>query len=291
MESYPDRFVRREVAALKVTCINAGCGWNGNLECYDDHVNSCPFRPIRCGNDGCNRDVAACHLAHHEQQECCHGRVMCQYCNSPETMGSLQDHLDICPDVPVRCANCGIENIPRGQLSCHKDPVGGECAANYCPFRKYGCTCDELMSRQDLNRHLTEGFSAHLLLLVRLLEGGSHQNQEQAAAPEGSVRQVLRSAEAEIEAHSWALSTHYRRLGELDDELRTLVDALAGVAEGIQQVNNTNAAQMQEISALRNRVDRLEVTVQRQDATINDLLQLVRAVFRYPQLSSVVRRV
>lgn len=35
MESYPDRFVRREVAALKVTCINAGCGWNGNLECYD----------------------------------------------------------------------------------------------------------------------------------------------------------------------------------------------------------------------------------------------------------------
>ena len=149
----------------------------------------------------------------------------------------------------------------------------------------------DLMTREALNRHLTQGFNAHLLFLVRLLEGGFHRNQEQAAAPEGSVRQDLHTAEEEIRAHNWALSTHYRWLGELDDELRTLVDALARVADEIQQVNTTLTAQLEENLALRIRVDRLEATVERQGATINDLLQFIRPFLRYPQRSTVVRRV
>lgn len=141
------------------------------------------------------------------------------------------------------------------------------------------------MNHEALTRHLTEGFHLHLFLLVSLLKGGSRQTG--VPPPDGSVRQDLHSAEAEIVAHSWALSAHYRQLRELDGEVKTLIDALAEVVGGFDQLSATNTAQMQEISGLKNRVEQLETTVQRQDTTINILLQLIGAFLHLPQQSTL----
>lgn len=143
------------------------------------------------------------------------------------------------------------------------------------------------MSREALSRHLSDGFGSHLLLLWRLLEEVVSQNHHQAPPAEGSVRQDLRRVEAETEAHNWALSTHYRQLGELKGQVRTLVNTSAGLANGFHQVSATNAAHVQEMSALRNRVEQLEQQVAQQDVNINVLVQFIGTILRYPQHSTV----
>ena len=162
----------------------------------------------------------------------------------------------------------------------------------------FSCICvsfsneQELMSREALTRHLTESFNSHLLLLLHLLAYSRHQSREEAP-PQGSVRQELRTAEAEIEAHSWALSVHYKQLRDLNSEVKTLVEALVGVVSGLEQVSNTaqvsNIAQLQEIAALKNRVERLEATVERQNETNSALLEFIGALFRLPQHSAGAR--
>lgn len=131
------------------------------------------------------------------------------------------------------------------------------------------------MSREALSRHLIEGFGSHHLPLGRRLEEVVNQNHHQVPPAEGSVRQDLRRVEAETEAHNWALSTHYRQLGELEGQVRTLVNTSAGLAAGLHQVSATNTAHVQEMSALRNRVEQLEATVAQQDVNITVLVQFI----------------
>ena len=138
------------------------------------------------------------------------------------------------------------------------------------------------MSREALSRHLTEGFGSHLLLLWRLLEEVVSQNHHQALPAEGSVRQDLCRVEAETEAHNWALSTHYRQLRELEGQVTTLVNTSAGLATGLHQVSATNAAHVQEMSALRNRVEQLEAMVAQQGVNFNVLVQFIGTILRYP---------
>ena len=93
------------------------------------------------------------------------------------------------------------------------------------------------------------------------------RHQTRVPPSEGSVRHDLCAAKTEIAAHSWALSAHHRQFRELDGEVKTLVDVLAGVVGVLNQVSATNTSPMQEVSALKNRVERLEATIQCQDTT------------------------
>ena len=139
------------------------------------------------------------------------------------------------------------------------------------------------MSHEALIRHLADGLDSHLALVVRLFEGGSNQNNRGHVGPlDGSLRQDLRRAEANIEAHNFALSTHYRQLGELGSEVKRLIDTLAGVGTRLDQVSTTTSGNIQEMSTLRNRVERLETTVARQDETINLLIQLIGIILYHP---------
>ena len=128
------------------------------------------------------------------------------------------------------------------------------------------------MSREDLMKHLTENLNSHFLFLVSVFKNSSQQD-----TPAG-IRQELQSAEAEIvAANNWALSNQNRRLGELDNEVKRLVDTLMAATARSEQVQ---MRQTQEISGLQRQVARqdeeissLRRQVARQDEKINSLLQ------------------
>ena len=126
----------------------------------------------------------------------------------------------------------------------------------------FGVNIQELMSREVLMKHLVENLNSHFLLLVSVFESSSQKH-----TPAG-IRQELQTAEAEIvAANSWALANQNKRLGELDDEVKRLVETLMAAIARFEQVQ---MRQTQEISALQRRVER-------QDEKINSLLQLMRA--------------
>ena len=142
------------------------------------------------------------------------------------------------------------------------------------------------MDHEALSRHFTEGLGSHFLLLGRLLEGAFNYNHHQAPPAEGRVGQNLSRLEAESEAHRWALSTHYRQMRELESQVTTVVNTSANLATGVHQVSATNAAHVQEMSALRNRVEQLEATVAQQDVNFNVLVQFIGTILRSPHHST-----
>lgn len=142
------------------------------------------------------------------------------------------------------------------------------------------------MNRESLARHLSEDLSGHLLLLPRLIESIPQQRLA-VSPPRGEIRQHLLAAEAEVTAHSWALTTHYRRQEKLVADVKALIVASSETARVIEQVSSE---QRQENAMLRNRIERLEeeferlrATVERQGFSLNALWRFIRELLRLPQ--------
>lgn len=133
---------------------------------------------------------------------------------------------------------------------------------------------------------MSEDLSGHLLLLPRLIES-IPQERLAASPPRGEIRQDLLAAEDEVAAHSWALTTHYRRQEELVADVKALIVASSETARVIEQVSS---AQRQENAMLRNRIERLEeqferlrATVEGQGFSLNALWRFIRELLRLPQ--------
>lgn len=124
------------------------------------------------------------------------------------------------------------------------------------------------MSRENMALHLREKVSEHLCLIVARLAGSSDQNHN----AEGITQGLSEAQATRIADHSWALSNHNWRIQELDGEVKTLVNALVGIKEGFEQ---SQMAQTQETTALKNEVERLKAKGARQDEMINALYQWV----------------
>ena len=142
------------------------------------------------------------------------------------------------------------------------------------------------MNRESLARHMSEDLSGHLLLLLRLIESIAPQRPA-VSPPRGEIRQDLLAVEAEVAAHSWALTTHYRRQEELVTDVKALVVASLETARVIEQVSS---AQRQENAMLRNKFERLEeelerlrATVEGQGFSLNALWRFIRELLRLPQ--------
>lgn len=145
----------------------------------------------------------------------------------------------------------------------------------------------ELLNRESLARHMSEDLSGHLLLLLRLIESIAQQRRA-VSPPRGEIRQDLLAVEAEVAAHSWALTTHYRRQEELVADVKALVVASLETARVREQVSS---AQRQENAMLRNKTERLEeelerlrATVEGQGFSLNALWRFIRELLRLPQL-------
>lgn len=111
------------------------------------------------------------------------------------------------------------------------------------------------MTQDGVKLHLTEHFKEHLLLLLALVRANCQQHHfEELYRQVTGIKQDLCEAEAKLEDHTWALTTHYGWLAKLGDDVRRLFEALARV----QDVYGMVAALQQENTELKNRIAALE---------------------------------
>ena len=121
-----------------------------------------------------------------------------------------------------------------------------------------------MLNRESLLKHLSENVAGHQLILLSLMESVA-QEREAVAPSEGGIGEGLLAVKSEVAAHSWALTTHYKKQEELVTDVKALVVVLSEAINGIEQVS---LAQTQENAMLRNRVERLEGKVERLEATL-----------------------
>ena len=164
---FNDRLSERRIKILKLSCKNedAGCQWNGALEEYEQHLESCLYTAVSCPNN-CPEKVLICNLESHEES-CSRREHECSICK--ET-GPYEDmilkHPLECPNVKVICQNeCGAE-----LLRCHLLPHQTICpkAIVPCAFAIAGCSASVL--RENLQEHLTKNMEHHQTLACNKIQ-------------------------------------------------------------------------------------------------------------------------
>ncbi len=111
------------------------------------------------------------------------------------------------------------------------------------------------MTQAGVKLHLTEHLKEHLLLLLALVGANPQQHHwEELYCQVTGIKQDLCKAEAKLQDHTWALTTHYGWLAKLGDDVKRLFEALAQV----QDVCGMVAALQQENTELKHRVEALE---------------------------------
>jgi len=175
-------------------------------------------------------------------------------------------------------------------MKCHLDPINGDCPRMRCPFAEYGCAQEELMDQDGLKRHLKDGITEHLLLLVRVVAAKLSRVGEECglSCTESNIRQALTATEIEVESSKWALNIHYKWLAKLGDDVKALFDSLAlaqaQVLENCEESRTKIAALSEENAELRGRLEEVEAQSTVQENRMNVQLEFTRAI-----VSTVVR--
>ena len=164
---FNDRLSERRIKVLKLSCKNedAGCQWNGALEEYEQHLESCLYTAVSCPNN-CPEKVLKCNLESHEEG-CSRREHECSICKQT---GPYEDmilkHPMECPNVKVICQNeCGTE-----LLRCHLLSHQTTCpkAIVPCTFAIAGCSASIL--RENLQEHLTKNMEHHQTLACNKIQ-------------------------------------------------------------------------------------------------------------------------
>ena len=182
-----DKGRQRAVWQAKVRCPNnaRGCEWQGELRDLLRHLHPpngaagespgprgptplCQFELVPCPNAGCDLRLPRQDLDRHQQNECPHRIVVCQYCNDVETTYRELStvHWGECPDFPVSCPNnCDAGEMRRSQVKSHCDR---DCKLQpvRCPFFDLGCAAKQ-RPRKELQNHVNTTQLYHAQLLAR----------------------------------------------------------------------------------------------------------------------------
>lgn len=160
---------RMEILSLQIYCPNKlmGCSWRGKIPEVRDHVmkeDGCPVVSVKCQ---CGQVVVRGNLPSHYRNDCplTPQMMTCPHCDLRGEKKVIDgEHKELCPKYPLSCPNnCGIDNIPRNQVSAHVDD---ECPLQLvpCDYRNVGCVIK--VHRKDVEQHCME-FTTHHLHLVR----------------------------------------------------------------------------------------------------------------------------
>lgn len=104
------------------------------------HRGECRFRPVKCGNDGCNSTFCAVHSEMHDSA---------------------------CPFKIVLCEqNCG-RRVLRREMDRHCITICPMKLVN-CPFYQVGCRADAFPQCQ-IERHCSESLQSHLLFVLQVI--------------------------------------------------------------------------------------------------------------------------
>lgn len=144
-EVFPDNFMRREVQSLVVCCtfLDGGCKWKGEVRHLEDHMSSCGSVYLPCVYPDCETRVKRADLDVHLKKECKYRLETCGFCKSQINLNKMQlHHQQECPAYLTACEGCNRDDIPRGKLFQHQDPVMGDCDGilGPCPFSQIGCS-------------------------------------------------------------------------------------------------------------------------------------------------------
>ena len=163
-----------------------GCLWEGTLGELEHHLTLCLIVKEDCPYK-CGVGVQRRHLEQHKTNLCSQRPFDCGHCDYRGTYRDVIDqHWAVCLLFPLACpANCGIDNIPRGQLQVHCDVE--------CPLQEVACDfshagCKVRMVRQDIAQHLSDAAQQHMALVSRAML----QDKEREI---GQLKQLLREKE------------------------------------------------------------------------------------------------
>ena len=163
--TYPNLSIDREIQQLMVYCPDkdsTGCNWTGKLKDVDKHYSEGKECETEC--DKCKATVKHKLLHSHVTTEC---PCYCPYCDiTAEREVISSEHKEKCCKFPITCPNnCGLDDIPRGDMDEHKKVCPLEMIQ--CEFHDVGC--EFTFPRKDEEIHATDSVTTHLQLAQRQL--------------------------------------------------------------------------------------------------------------------------
>lgn len=184
---HPNKFASTIVSRLQVSCPfrtspnlfssirnhlrqYPGCHWTGPLKQLQYHKQKCSYRLTSCKQ--CKKcDIPFNFMSTHLQM-CEAGEEICSECNQSISKQQMDQHLNICPAVPIQCPNHCIANatdqstyvtvIRRSQLENHLQSCVKHRIA--CTYKSVGCQV--INTREKVNFHLEKDIHQHMQLLL-----------------------------------------------------------------------------------------------------------------------------
>ena len=184
---HPNKFASTIVSRLQVSCPfrkspnlfssirhhlrqYPGCHWTGPLMKLQDHKQHCSYRLITCKQ--CNKDAIPFNFMSTHLQMCEAGKQICSECNKLISKQQIDQHLSICPAIPIQCPNHCISNatdqsvyvtvIIRAQLESHLE----SCAKQQIPCKYKSVGCQVTNTREKIQLHLDKDIHQHMQLLL-----------------------------------------------------------------------------------------------------------------------------
>ena len=277
--SIPNKGLERVLNQRKVYCTHKknGCEWSGELRELDSHLNNPTATakassPSGTASRGSRNQLLSPDKTDPLLEGCQFVEVRCHNCPAIVHRGQMKNHLDICPNKPVKCKYCKIFTATPKELEeshhpvCPKFPVAcpNKCGAKIqrknvakhvdttcplgklqCEYRYVGCT-DEL-PRKKMESHMTSasGMATHLSLMEKAYTA-LKQSKSEGGKDRGELAQRMKSLEQEKKAL------------EADHVFE------------VERLSRKNAALEEKVQSLSAQIRRLDAENQRLKAKLND---------------------
>ena len=83
----------------------------------EQHHNECDFMPIKCKNQGCNKELKRCEEEDH-LKTCPFQKIQCRMCNLMHLRKEAKRHEEVCPEAFITCEKCDIA-VKRKDMKAH----------------------------------------------------------------------------------------------------------------------------------------------------------------------------
>ena len=165
-EPYSDKYNDRRVKSLKVKCPNLPCSWTGMLSSIRQHrtdEKGCKYEVVSCPKR-CTEKIHRVHLKTHIELKCIYREKSCEYCGLTVPIDQLQEHYQMCVEVPVYCPNeCGEKTLHQHAVEGHLELCPGQVIQ--CPYHTLGC--EDVIMRKYIHTHQEEAKDKHLELALK----------------------------------------------------------------------------------------------------------------------------
>jgi DNA-directed RNA polymerase subunit RPC12/RpoP len=153
---------KKRVKKTKTTAVLEQCGWTGDLQKYQNHVNKdCAFANVTCPHEMCSKELQRKDFEQHIK-DCDYREIPCKYCGKRIISIDMDEHEENeCAFGPVPCPNGCKVRIIRLNLTQHE-----HCcllASVPCPFAWAGCR--DKITRGDLESHIEKGQKGHMIMM------------------------------------------------------------------------------------------------------------------------------